>query len=100
MSKLAGLTNWVRRLSPRCNDAARVISRNADEQVPLVDRTGLLLHTLICPPCRRYQQSVRFLKQTFHHLSEKPLVSEGEGLSSDARSRIESALRASSSLDV
>jgi hypothetical protein len=77
-----------------------VISRNADEHVPLLDRTGLLLHTLICPPCRRYQQSVRFLKQSFHYLSEKPLASAGEGLSADARGRIEDALRARSSFDV
>jgi hypothetical protein len=76
-----------------------VISRNADEQLPLLDRTGLLLHTLICPPCRRYQQSVRYLKQTFEYLAEKPLASASEGLSSAARSRIENALRARSSLD-
>ena len=90
----------IRRLSPRCREAARVISYAAEERLALLDRVGIFLHVLICTPCRRYQRSVMVLKRRMKQLtdlSEQPLAAAAAtttppAMPADARARVRAVI--------
>src|SRR5437870_4849271 len=92
MKLMARLSDVIRRLSPRCKEAARVISDSLDRRPDLLDRTGLFLHVLICAPCRRYQRSVKFLRMKMKQFAKLPAPDPGQSMPVDGRSRIRSVM--------
>jgi hypothetical protein len=92
MKQTAQLIDVIRRLSPRCKEAARVISDSAQQRSGLLDRTGVLLHVLICTPCRRYRQSVRFLTMKMKQIAELPATDAAHAIGPEARARIRNVL--------
>jgi hypothetical protein len=64
--------HFVRRISPRCSDAARAISASADgSSLPMPDRIGLALHLVLCPACRRFRRSVEIIRQTLANVAKQ-----------------------------
>lgn len=93
MKAIDELMKRVRRISPRCCDAARLLSQAADVQPPLLDRSAVAMHVLLCRSCRRYRQSVRFLSLA---MKESPFAVqiESQTLPIDARERLSVSLTA------
>jgi len=99
MKSVARVMDVVHRLSPRCREAARVISRSADERPPLLDRVGVVLHVLICTPCRRYRQSIEFLKRKMKQITDLPPLDPtadpaAQAIPPEVRSRLRAVLEA------
>jgi hypothetical protein len=80
MKIIARVMDVIRRLSPRCREAARMISYSADRSPALLDRVGLFVHVLICTPCRRYRQSVEFMKRKMKQIAELPAADAAQSM--------------------
>jgi hypothetical protein len=46
-----------------CREATRLISADLDRLLFWSERLTLTLHLLLCPPCARFRQAVRWLHQ-------------------------------------
>ena len=99
MITAARMMDVIRRLSPKCREAARMISDAADQRRPALDRIGLFLHVLICTPCRRYQQSVKILKRKMKQIATYSLRDLAQSMPPEARARIRRLLEEAASGD-
>lgn len=84
----------IKRLSPNCREAARLISEATDHELALCDRLGLRVHLYICGACRNYRRSIRILAELMRATAGKPLPPDGECLPDAARTRIRRKLKA------
>jgi hypothetical protein len=70
------------------------ISREVDDALPRPTRIGLRIHFLICGPCRRFRNQLRFLKAAALRLQdaavERALASSR--MPADVRDRLRSQL--------
>jgi hypothetical protein len=87
---------FLRILSMRCDESVELMSQGADEPLALLDRLALRSHLLLCGPCRRFCQQLRFLRVAVRRMLSRAEDS-GATLSADARARILIALRNESS---
>jgi hypothetical protein len=69
-----------------CRRTTQVISEGLDRPLSWLERLGLAIHLLGCPPCRRFRQAVRWLHRS---LAQAP---SDASLSSAARERIRRTL--------
>lgn len=79
------------RLNLSCPEAARVLSLQQEEPLPLLVRIGLRLHLITCRHCARYGRQIRLLHSYFqdypHHLPVERLPEERVGQIIDALRR-------------
>lgn len=54
--------SWIRALSPRCCDVARLQSHALDNPLPIRLQIGLRMHLLLCKWCRRYGRQLQLLR--------------------------------------
>lgn len=85
---IARLAKFVRRLSPTCREAARLISDAAERDLPRLDRIGLKLHLWICRACRSYRRSVEFLREALRAAARSDAPIADAGLPPDAKQRL------------
>lgn len=83
------LVNSVRRLSPTCQEAARLISDARERQLPAIDRIGLRLHLAICGACRRYKRGLEYLSRLLQSKAALDTVSDEARLSDAAKARMQ-----------
>lgn len=69
-----------------CRHATRVISDGLDRPLSWLERFGLAVHLLGCPPCRRFRRAVGWLHRS---LAQAPA---DDRLSPQARDRIRRAV--------
>lgn len=78
-----------------CRQVSRLVSDAMDRQLPLTDRVRVRMHLLMCPPCKRFERQVSFLRHAAREFHRQ--VSEGAAgsvrLSEEARGRISQALQ-------
>ena len=75
-----------------CEQAAGLVSREADGGLPADGRVWFALHLLICGDCRRYRRQVRLVDAAARAVAESAVADDG--LPAAARERITAALRA------
>lgn len=79
----------VRRISPSCRDAARLMSQARESELLWGDRVGLRMHLWICRACRSYRRSIEILGALAKaSLAEEAMASQGPHLTDDAKARI------------
>lgn len=79
----------VRRISPSCRDAARLMSQARESELLWGDRMGLRIHLCICWACRSYQRSIEILGALAKASpAEETMASHGPRLTDDAKARI------------
>ena len=76
-----------------CEEAARLISRSCDSKLPFRERISLRLHLLMCRVCPRLLHQMRILKATAVHQARRREADESQGLSSEAKERIQRKLK-------
>ena len=76
----------------RCDEAAELLSQGNDEPLALIDQLALRSHLLLCRPCRRFRQQLKFLHTAMHWVAARAEGSSAT-LSGDVRVRILNALR-------
>ena len=85
--------NALRRLSPNCREAARLISEAHAHELSASDRVGLRLHVLICRSCRAYNHSIHILVELMRIVATKQYPGDADVLSEAAKERILHKLR-------
>ena len=78
-----------------CEEAARLISRSCDSKLPFREWISLRLHLLMCRVCPRFLRQMRILKGTAVHQARRREADESEGLSPEAKERIQTKLKKS-----
>lgn len=79
-------------LTLRCAEAAELISRATDEDLPRAERVALRLHTTLCRSCRRFRKQLDAMRGLLGGLETRAAdASEeaGEALSPEARLRMQ-----------
>ncbi len=77
---------------PSCKRVAELVAQSQDEKLSLRDRIGIKLHIMICKGCQQYAKQLNLLNQATQTLIKRKDGS-GEGLSDEAKNRIEAALK-------
>ena len=88
-AKIVGL---LARITPRCHDMTRLISRSQDADLPVGTRVKMRMHYWICAWCVRYRDQVRFVRKALHVCPEPQPSSLMGKLPADARQRLKQAL--------
>jgi predicted anti-sigma-YlaC factor YlaD len=80
-----------------CLEVSRLASESLERDLPLLVRIQVQMHLLMCPPCKRYVQQVRFLREVSRTLLEdlSTCLPGSACLSETARERIRKAIQAS-----
>ena len=79
-----------------CKDVTQLLSESMDHSLPLVKRTGVRLHLLMCRFCARYERQLLLIRETVRRIvasGEKPGEPPGETLSEESKERIRKSLR-------
>ena len=79
-----------------CKDVTQLLSESMDHSLPLVKRTGVRLHLLMCRFCARYERQLLLIRETVRRIvasEEKPGEPPGETLSEESKERIRKSLR-------
>lgn len=71
-----------------CKEATYLSAKGEDGRLGLYDRIKLLMHQLICPPCRRFAIQTKKIKDYFKQIkvADKPNLSDK--LSEESKERI------------
>ncbi len=87
----ANVVGLLARITPRCHDMTRLISRSQDAVLPVGTRIKMRMHLWICAWCVRYGVQVRFVRTALRVCPEPPSSPAGK-LSEDAKQRLRQAL--------
>jgi hypothetical protein len=79
-----------------CVHAARLISESHERPLTRKERVSLGLHLALCKWCRRFRRQTRFINSLIRSFAASEAPPTASPLPSDARRRIESALRGES----
>ena len=86
------LVIFIAKHTPKCRDMVRILSQSMDQPLPLSMRIKKRLHFLICCWCQRYEEQLRYIRDTAckfpEHVDEVP----GPPLSEEAKKRMRQAL--------
>jgi hypothetical protein len=75
-----------------CRRAVEVVTEALDGPLPLGERIGLGVHTLFCSPCRRFRRQMTRVHTALERAAEGGEGPAADGLSDEARARIEARL--------
>ena len=80
----------------RCDEITKKVSLSMDENLPLLHRMAIRFHLSMCRYCSRFRRQLLLLRKTGRTIGEEEEASpeSSAGLSTDARERIKSSLRA------
>ena len=81
------------RITPRCHDMTRLISRSQDADLPVGTRIKMRMHYWICAWCARYRDQMRFVRTALRVCPDPPPSLPAGKLSADAKQRLTQALR-------
>ena len=88
-AKIVGL---LARITPRCHDMTRLISRSQDAGLPVGTRIRMRMHYWICAWCVRYHDQVGFVRTALRVCPEPPPSSHVGKLSADAKQPLRQTL--------
>ena len=86
------LVKFIGKHTPKCREMVRILSRSMDEPMPLTMRIKKRLHFLICCWCQRYEEHLRYLRETARQFPEHADAASDVPFPPDARERIKQKL--------
>ena len=86
------LVVFIGKHTPKCRDMVRILSQSMDEPMPLMMRIKKRIHFLICCWCQRYEEQLRYMRQTARHFPEHSDEASDAPFSAEARERIKQKL--------
>ncbi|HWE97717.1 MAG TPA: zf-HC2 domain-containing protein [Tepidisphaeraceae bacterium] len=78
----------LRLLNATCRDASRLVSHAMDRKLSRAENAGLTIHLAVCPKCRRFRASMRFLNNVLQLAERAGMLRAPGGLPNAAKSRI------------
>ena len=86
------LVIFIGKHTPKCREMVRILSQSMDEPMPLMMRIKKRLHFLICCWCQRYEEHLRYLRETARQFPEHADAASDVPFPPDARERIKQRL--------
>ena len=82
------LVIFIGKHTPKCREMVRILSQSMDEPMPLVMRIKKRIHFLICCWCQRYEEQLRYIRDTARQFPEHADKVPGPPLSEEAKQRM------------
>ena len=82
------LVKFIGKHTPKCREMVRILSQSMDEPLPLMMRIKKRLHFLICCWCQRYEEQLRYMRDTARQFPEHADEASDAPFSAEARERI------------
>ena len=77
-----------------CKEVSRMVSESMDRKLPVLQRTGIRIHLLMCKFCSRYRRQLLSLRETIRlHTDQLERDYPHTMLSPEARDRIKLSLK-------
>jgi len=76
-----------------CRRAAELISKELDTELPLPQRVGLEIHSLVCSRCRRYRRQLSTVENAAREFLAVPTSNRDAALSAASKEKLKAALR-------
>ena len=86
------LVKFIGKHTPKCREMVRILSQSMDEPLPLSLLVKKRLHFLICCWCQRYEEQLRYMRDTARQFPEHADEASDAPLSAEARERIKKLL--------
>jgi hypothetical protein len=86
------LVKFIGKYTPKCREMVRILSQSMDEPMPLTMRIKKRLHFLICCWCQRYEEQLRYMRQTARQFPEHADEASSSPFPTDAKERIKQKL--------
>ena len=84
----------IGKYTPKCRDMVRILSQSMDEPMPFSMRIKKRIHYLICCWCQRYEEQLRYMRETARKFPEHADESSTVPVSGETKERWKQALRA------
>ena len=82
------LVKFIGKHTPKCREMVRILSHSMDEPMSLMMRIKKRLHFLICCWCQRYEEQLRYMRQTARQFPKHADEASDAPLSAEPRERI------------
>ena len=79
------LVKFIGKHTPKCREMVRILSKSMDEPIPLMMRIKKRLHFLICCWCQRYEEQLRYMRNTARQFPEHADEASDAPFSAEAR---------------
>jgi len=76
-----------------CRRATELISKELDTELPLAQRVGLEIHSLVCSGCRRYRRQLSTVDNAVRELLAAPASDRDAALSAASKENLKAALQ-------
>ena len=86
------LVVFIGKHTPKCRDMLRILSQSMDEPMPLMMRIKKRIHFLICCWCQRYEEHLRYIRDTASRFPEHSDEASGASFPPEAKQRIKQKL--------
>ena len=86
------LVKFIGKHTPKCREMVWILSQSMDEPLPVMMRIKKRLHFLICCWCQRYEEQLRYMRDTARQFPEHADEASDAPLSAEARERIKKLL--------
>jgi hypothetical protein len=86
------LVIFIGKHTPKCREMVRILSQSMDEPMPLMMRIKKRIHFLICCWCQRYEEHLRYIRDSARKFPEHADKGPGPPLSREAKERIKQKL--------
>src|SRR5438094_9629754 len=86
------LVIFIGKHTPKCRDMVRILSQAMDQPLPLTMRIKKRIHYLICCWCQRYEEHLRYIRETVSRFPEHADKASDASLPPEAKERIKAKL--------
>jgi len=86
------LVIFIGKHTPKCRDMVRILSQSMDQPLPLSMRIKKRIHYLICCWCQRYEEQLRYIRDTARQFPEHANEVSGPLLNEEAKERMKQKL--------
>jgi hypothetical protein len=86
------LVKFIGKHTPKCREMVRILSQSMDEPMPLMMRIKKRLHFLICCWCQRYEEQLRYIRETAREFPEHAEKASDVPFPPDTKERIKQKL--------
>jgi hypothetical protein len=86
------LVKLIGKYTPKCREMVRILSQSMDEPMPPLMRIKKRLHFLICCWCQRYEEQLRYIRETAGQFPEHADEASDVPFPPDAKERIKQRL--------
>ena len=86
------LVIFIGKHTPKCREMVRILSRSMDEPMPLTMRIRKRIHYLICCWCQRYEEQLRYIRDTASRFPEHADKASDASFPPEAKERIKAKI--------